>query len=130
MRKESLSKIAVVRSADPDEFTVLVNTKMDELAELNPTHQIVNNGDTLTAIITYQETHTIIETIADEYHAEGIYFLCKHCPYLDDPHDKRIKRCTCRYANSGIAYKDSEACEVFYRALKRGDIKPLEDYLR
>ena len=89
-----------------------------------------DEGKGFCAIISYKETIEIMDKVADEYHAEGIYYLCKHCPYLDDPHDKRVKRCACKYSSSGVAYKDSEACEIFYKALKRGDITPLPDYAR
>ena len=130
MRKETITKVAIVRSTDPDEFANLFNSKMDELATNEPTHQIFDNGDILSAVITYEETYHIVDSVADEFHYEGIHYLCKHCPFLDDPHDKRIKRCTCKYAELGMTHKDHEACEYFYRQLKAGNVAPLEDYER
>ena len=107
MRREAFSQIKVIQTESASDFQEQINSSMRELADKQPEYKL-----------------------ADEYHAEGIYYLCKHCPYLDDPHDKRVKRCTCKYSNSGVAYKDSEACEIFYKALKRGDITPLPDYAR
>ena len=130
MRRDKVTKVAVVRSHDPVEFTNLFNAKMDELAECNPTHQIMDNGDIISAIITFEETYNIVDSVSDEYHFEGIRYLCKHCPYLEDPHDRRVKYCTCKYAELGMTHKDHEACEYFYRQLKAGNVTPLEDFER
>ena len=130
MKREVVTKVAVVRSNDPNEFANLFNAKMDELASNNPQHQITDTGDVISAVITYEERYNIIDSVADEFHFEGIRYLCKHCPFLDDPHDKRIKRCTCKYAELGMTHKDHEACEYFYRQLKAGNIAPLADYER
>ena len=130
MKTEHITKVAIVRSRDPVQFEKDFNAKMDELARYSPAHQIMDNGDILSAVITYQETHHFVDSVADEFHAEGIRYLCKHCPHLDDPHDRRIKRCTCRYSEYGITHKEHEACELFYKQLKLGQLTPLEDYER
>ena len=130
MRNEKVTKVAVVRSCDPHEFEAMFNAKIDELALFDPTSQITDTGDVISAIITYQELHHIVDCIADEFHFEGIRYLCKHCPYLDDPHDRRIKYCKCVYAELGMTHKEHEACEYFYRQLKAGNVTPLEDYER
>lgn len=129
MRSEDFSQIKVIQTESASEFEERINSSMRELAVKRPECKLIE-GKGFCAIITYTEHIQIIETVADEYHAEGIYFSCKNCPYLDDPHDKRIKNCTCKYSNTGYTHKDSDACEVFYRALKRGDIKPLDEYMR
>lgn len=129
MRREAFSQVKVIQTESASDFQEQINSSMRELADKQPEYKLIE-GKGFCAIISYQETIEIIDKVADEYHAEGIYYLCKHCPYLDDPHDKRVKRCTCKYSSSGVAYKDSEACEVFYKALKRGDITPLPDYAR
>jgi len=108
----------------------LFNSKIDELATFNPTHQITDNGEVISAIITYQEKHHIVDSVADEFHFEGIRYLCKHCPYLDDPHDRRVKYCTCKYAELGMTHKNHEACEIFYRQVKAGTVTPLADFER
>lgn len=130
MKNEKVTKVAVVRSRDPKEFEILFNAKIDELAMFDPTHQITDTGDVISAIITYQETHHIVDSIADEFHFEGIRYLCKHCPYLEDPHDRRVKWCTCKYNELGMTHKQHEACEYFYRQLKAGNVTPLEEYER
>lgn len=130
MRSEKVTKVAVVRSRNPDEFEELFNARMDELAEYEPQHSIMDNGDVISAVITYQESYHFADSVADEFHAEGIRYLCKHCPHLDDPKDKRIKWCKCKYADLGITHKNEEACELFYKQLKTGKVQPLEDYER
>lgn len=130
MRRETLTKVAIVRSSDPGEFEKMFNAKMDELIANNPTHQIMDNGDIISAVITYQEKISIADSVADEFHFEGIRYLCKHCPYLEDPQDKRVKRCKCKYAELGMTHKEHEACEMFYRQVKAGTVTPLEDYER
>ena len=52
MRRETVTKVAVVRSTDPDEFANLFNRKMDELAANEPKHQITDNGVVISAVIT------------------------------------------------------------------------------
>lgn len=130
MTNEKVTKVAVIRSADTKEFEALFNAKMDELALNNPDPKITDTGSIISAIITYQETHHIVDSVADEFHFEGIRYLCKHCPYLDDPKDRRIKYCKCVYAELGMTHKSHEACEYFYRQLKAGNVTPLEDYER
>lgn len=129
MRREAFSQIKVIQTESASDFQEQINSSMRELADKRPEYKLIE-GKGFCAIISYKETIEIMDKVADEYHAEGIYYLCKHCPYLDDPHDKRVKRCACKYSSSGVAYKDSEACEIFYKALKRGDITPLPDYAR
>jgi len=130
MRKEEYQQIVVIKSDDAKVFQDEVNDHMKFLSGNRPHFELLTNKEGFCGIITYTEKAEFIETVADEFHAEGIYYLCKHCPHLDDPHDKRVKRCTCKYARTGITYKDSEACEIFYKELKRGEIKPLADYMR
>lgn len=130
MTNEKVTKVAIIRSCEPKEFEDMFNAKMDELAMYDPNPQITDTGDVISAIITYSETYHIVDSIADEFHFEGIRYLCKHCPYLDDPRDKRIKYCKCKYSELGMTHKDHEACEYFYRQLKVGTVTPLEDYER
>lgn len=129
MKRERFSQIRVIESESAKAFQDQFNSTMEELASKAPTFKFLE-GDHYRAVITYEEVKEIIDSVADEFHLEGIYYLCKHCPYLDDPHDKRIKRCTCKYSPTGIAFKDNEACEFFYKQLKQNNITPLEDYMR
>lgn len=130
MKTEKVTKVAIVRSSVPSTFEREFNEKMEELAQHDPKFSITDTGAVLSAVITYHETQHFMDSIADEFHYEGIRYLCRHCPYLDDPHDKRVKRCSCRYAEYGMTHKDHEACELFYRQVKLGKVIPLEDYER
>ena len=129
MSVESYPQFKVIQTDTAAEFQDEINQSIRELKGKHPEVKLIE-GMGFSAIISYTETEEVIETVADEFHAEGVYYLCKHCPYLDDPHDKRVKRCSCRYAKNGVTWKDMEACNVFYKALKRGDVKPLPDYAR
>ena len=130
MKRRKVTKVAVVRSHDPMEFEKLFNERIDALADSNPTYQIKDTGDILSAVITYEEVYSLVDSIADEFHFEGVRYLCKHCPHLEDPKDRRIKYCKCKYAELGMTHKNHEACEFFYRQLKAGLVDPLEEYER
>ena len=130
MNTKKVTKVAIVRSTDPEQFEIQFNAKMDELAENSPVHSITDNGTVISAVITYQETQHFADSVADEFHFEGIRYLCRHCPFLEDPHDKRVKYCACRYADLGMTHKDREACEYFYRQVKLGKVQPLENFER
>ena len=136
MRTESFSQISVVREGDPIKFQDEYNARIRSLSQ---NHKIINDGSdkivinedgSCITVITYQEVERIVDSVRDEFHAEGIVYMCRNCPYLDDPGDKRKKHCTCRYSEYGMTHKDHEACEVFYKDLKAGRVKPVEDYKR
>ena len=129
MKVNTYSQIAVVKAEDAEEFQDKFNAKMKELADYDPKFEFVFKSD-FVAIISFVQKESIMDCVADEFHAEGIRYLCKNCPHLEDPHDKRVMRCGCRYAELGTTHKLHEACEVFYKALKNGTITPLEDYER
>ena len=124
-------QIAAISAKSADEFQDKFNAKMRELAGKKITDRVVEiKGDTFSAVIMYEEKEQIMDCVADEFHAEGIYYLCKHCPHLDDPEDRRIKYCTCKYSDTGRTHKQHEACELFYKQLKLGKIVPLDDFMR
>ena len=130
MRTEKITKVTIVRSTDPEEFELKFNSKMDELAQHGPEFSITDNGTILSAVITYEENQNFVDSVADEFHFEGIRYLCKHCPFLEDPHDRRVKYCSCKYAELGMTHKEHDACEYFYRQVKAGKVVPLEDFER
>lgn len=57
-------------------------------------------------------------TVEDEYELKGERYHCAECPYFEPPLDFRAKRCGCKLR--GYTYKDTYACEPFYRQLKAG----------
>lgn len=130
MKISRLKRIAVVESTDPEEFEELFNSKMEELAFSDSIEHQIYCTDRYRAVITYEQTVRTFDCVADEFHAEGIRYLCRHCPDLEDPHDKRIKHCICKFAELGATHKDREACDYFYRRLKAGKIEPIEEGVR
>ena len=131
MRRESLPQISVIQAETAEDFESMFNDKIMELSSFKITGQNIDiSGKSYKAVITYEISEHIIDSVADEFHAEGIRYLCKHCPHLEDPKDRRVKYCICKYSETGMAHKDHEACEIFYRELKLGKISPLEDYER
>lgn len=127
MRVNVFPQIAVVESESAVDFQNKFNSTIRQLAEKNPEYRIIEK-DSFCAIITYTEKERVIENVKDEYNEAGIHYRCKHCPYLEDPKDKRIKYCECGI--KGATHKDHEACVIFYEQLKEGIIQPLDDYLR
>lgn len=130
MRVDVFPQIAVVQADSPEEFERLFNEKARALADRIKDTKVEISGGIFSAVFHYQEKTETFDSIADEFHAEGIRYLCKHCPHLDDPEDKRVKHCKCKYAEFGRTHKEHEACEMFYRQLKQGSIAPIDDGVR
>lgn len=130
MKISKIPQIEVIQSSDPSEFKTQFNELMKTLNSAEDLDFKLYSDTTYRAIITYYVGTHEIDSVKDEFHAEGIRYLCRNCPHLEDPRDKRVKNCPCKYAELGITHKDRESCEVFYRELKLGLIEPLEDYMR
>ena len=131
MLTESYPQISVIQAESAEDFESMFNDKIKELSGHKITDQSIDiSGKSYKAVITYLVTEHIVNSVADEFHAEGIRYLCKHCPHLEDPKDRRVKYCTCKYSETGMAHKDHEACELFYKQLKLGKLEPLDDYMR
>lgn len=130
MRRAKIPKIKIIQSKSGKVFEDSFNQSMVELFEQgheDPDYRIDHGSGEFTAIVIYQETKELIDTVADEFHAEGIYYKCNDCPYMEDPQDKRIKWCNCKMASLGRTHRTNEACEFFYRQLKAGRIEPVEE---
>ena len=124
-------QIVAISKKSASEFQDEFNAAIKALSGKNITDKKIEiSGDVFSAVITYEVVEHIKNCVADDFHEEGIYYLCKHCPYLDDPHDKRIKYCTCKYSETGRTHKQHEACELFYKQVKLGKIVPLDDFER
>ena len=130
MKVTKHEKVAVVNPDDVNDFENEFNARVEEIGDRIVSKEIKIFPDKIIGVIVYLVVTESIDSVADEFHLAGVRYLCKHCPHLDDPKDKRIKRCTCKYAELGMTHKDQEACELFYKQLKQGLIEPLEDYLR
>lgn len=133
MKISKIPQIEVIQESDPSVFKTQFNELMKTLRSAEDLDFKLYSDSSFSdyrAIVTYYVSVSEMNTVADEYHAEGLRYLCRNCPHLEDPKDKRIKYCKCKYAELGMTHKDMESCEVFYRELKLGLIEPLEDYMR
>ena len=83
-------------------------------------------GKIVTKIV-YNEELDIRESIVDDFHEEGIRYVCAQCPYCEDPHDKRRKWCKCSFKKTGRTRRDSEVCRYVYALLAAGEIDLLEE---
>lgn len=102
--------------------------KMNALAEELPEDHEVKWMPTLghCAYITYEVRQETWDRISDEFHAEGIHYLCRNCPHHEQVEDNRKKHVWCKYADYGHTHLDHEACEMFYKQVKQGEIIPEE----
>lgn len=128
MRTKTITNFKIIHEHSAQSFENEINKWMQELSEQEP--QITfseNSAHSFLARIEYKITERTIETVADEFHAEGLRYLCVHCPHLERDGDKRKKWQPCRYAEYGATRIDCEACELFYRQVKTGAIRPIEE---
>jgi hypothetical protein len=112
----------VLKESDPEIF----EHKYAEYADKAQDPIITFSDGYFIAVITWEEI--LIEdeprTIRDEYHEQGIRYVCSQCPYLEMDGDKRRKYHPCKHHELGTAHEDHEACEYFYKLLQQGKIVP------
>lgn len=124
MKAQSIQQFAIVQSDSAAAFEGELNARIRELSDRNP--QVKFDG--LTAYISYRETVSVPETIADEFELKGAGFRCEDCPEFqallkeDGTEDKRLRYGECQYAEYGRTYKDSPACDMLYKLIKSGRI--------
>ena len=124
MNNKTITQLVIVKGETAEEFQEKFNSTMAALADQNPQFKFNPDLD-FCAFVTYEEKEYAIGTVADEYHALGLKFLCKNCPLHEEENDKRKKRVTCKYAHLGFTKLDSEACETFYRKLNLCELEPI-----
>lgn len=129
MQTKSLKKLAAVTGATAEEFQTAFNAKMVELAAqgVEDPEVIFNPRQGHCCYITWHEQVQEIEGVADEFHLEGLRFLCGNCPLHEPVTDGRRKTTGCRYAELGVVHLEHEACELFYKMLKQGTLTPAGD---
>ena len=124
MRKKTIRQSAVISAMTAEEFEYVFNERLKELAGKT----IVDMNvcvETLTAIVIYEEdVDDEPKTVREEYNAAGYVFLCKQCPHIELPKDKRLRHVPCKYDEYGHTRLDCECCEMFYKELKQGEITP------
>lgn len=124
MKAQSIQQFAIVQSDSAAAFEGELNARIRELSKKNP--KVTFDG--LTAYISYFESVSVPESLADEYILKGVCFHCEDCPEFqaivkeDGTEDKRLKYGECQYAECGRTYKDSPACDMLYKLIKSGRI--------
>ena len=106
MKTKTLMRSFPIVTEDPDEFKEKFDAALEELSDKDPQIEV---------------------DLSDEFHAEGLRFLCMHCPHYEDPGNKTVKHVACKYADLGRTHLEHEACEVFYKQVKNGTVQPKED---
>lgn len=125
MRVDKFPQIAVIESDTAQEFEAEFNRRAKDLnANKSSVTTMYDNGK-FVALIEYECVERTIDTVTDEFHMEGIKYICDECPYMEDPDDKRVMHVDCKYAEFGRTHRKQEACELFYRQIKQGKIKPI-----
>ena len=125
MKVKTLERIEVVQTDDPVEFKKKFNEIMEDLADEEPTAKVQPFNGQHVAYIFYTEKTREIDCVADEFHLEGIHYLCGQCSLHDPVEDGRKKKVWCKYADCGMTDVRHEACEMFYRMVKQNEIKPI-----
>ena len=131
MNYKTIKQLEVISELDPRVFQEKFNTFMREHPDAEV--QIMNVNGMHTAYITYVYEEEEPETVADQFHIEGIYWHCRNCPEFqplkkaDGTIDRRAKRGKCDYSEYGTANKDIECCELVYKWLMQGKVQPIAD---
>ena len=125
MLTKTLQKIKVVQSDDPEEYEAKFNKAAEDLAEYEPEIKEQAFNGTHCAYFRWAETKQEFNLISDEFHAEGIHYLCAQCPLHDPADDGRRMQVWCKYHDCGTTHLKHEACEYFYKLLKQNEIKPV-----
>ena len=127
MKSHSVKQFAIVRSDSAPHFTDELNAKMVDLIGKDPEVRITENGNVLTAQITYTikvETEPEQKDITET----GIKFTCEQCPFFEPVYkadgtiDNRIKYGFCECSETGKVFKDSAACQKLYGLIQNGGI--------
>ncbi len=118
MVNESYQQFAIVKADTAQLFTEMLNAKMYELRQKNPTAEIKSESF---AVISYTETSSKPEDVSEEYELAGLRITCEDCPLFepiikaDGSEDQRVKYGNCPICEYGRTFKTSRACnELFY----------------
>lgn len=124
MRTYRKKRFAFINADNASAFEVLLNEKLDELADCDPQVEFGHHSD-LFARITYMQQ----VPLEDEPPSEtGIKFKCGDCPLFehiknrDGSPDRRRKYGYCGFGPATYCYKSSDACDHLYRLIADGRI--------
>lgn len=112
MRDLIRKKIKVITD-EPMEFEERVNDFLEEMTMRGAETNIKIETNPLIAIIEYEETILIPETISDKYDLRGMKCHCEQCEHFTIPDDKRRKRGFCEL-HQEMTWKSSSACDEYY----------------
>ena len=125
MKIQTRKRCVTVEAHDGSTFDEDFNRVTDSLPS-EP--ELVWDGELRVHLI-YDETVKVHENIEDEYEDKGISLTCDDCPYFerfvktDGTPDMRKKVGGCPFSHSGVAYRDSRACETLYSAIQNREVK-------
>lgn len=125
MLTKHLEKIKVIQTEDPIEFEKLYNEAIDTYHDNDCKAELQQFNGSHVAYIFYTEITKEFNLVSDEFHAEGIHYLCSQCPLHDPQEDGRKKMVWCKYHDCGVTDLRHEACEMFYKKVKQNEIKPI-----
>lgn len=117
--------IKMVCEKDPVFFEQSFNEAIEELKDFDPEPSEISHNDAngFWVCIKYTKKEKAIESVSDEFHLQGIRYLCKNCPLHEVETDGRIKRVPCKYSEMGYCHLEHEACEYFYKLLKQNGVR-------
>lgn len=128
MKSLLVQQFAIVRSDSAETFEAELNARVKELYSYGPKVEILDNGDYLTAKISYKAP--LEEEFRPKVPTEdGIRFTCQDCPNFepirkaDGTEDARVKYGGCKFAQYKRTNKTSWACAVLYQMIENGGIR-------
>lgn len=107
-----------IKTSDPEEFDILMNSIYEEAAKGGKEPEIhFFEGMGFCASIKYFVSLNLPETLAEEYELKGLGCRCTDCPYFEPPKDKRFKTSVCPRTNLRTCF-DRNACDIFYKEFR------------
>lgn len=127
MNRIKVPEFRTIDETTAEAFDNALNQALKDLAEEEPEIEFVDKFCARLKYFPKDNEKVIIETVRDEFHLEGVYYHCRNCPHLEAPQDRRVKWCKCKYSSTGIAHKNNEACELFYKWVQQNAVEVIED---
>lgn len=124
-KKETVCR--VLKETEPEVFEAKFAELVKEAGSVVPSVQYADGY--FVAVVTFEkfifpDDEEEELTVAEEFHNQGIRYVCGQCPHLQDDGDKRRNYHPCKYSELGTAHKEHECCEYFYKQLKQGTVVP------
>lgn len=128
MRRSTYEQFAIVASDSASLFNEQLNEELYRLKDNNP---VVHFSESIPfyAQIKYTVDSATPDSIAEEYEAKGVRFICAQCPHLkaalkdDGTEDRRCKWGGCEFSETGRVPKSAPACDKLYELIHEGSVK-------